>query len=465
VADLKERLHALEEVRWPDLWPGIEARARESVPEAARGPWRWRVGRRLVPAGAVALAALVAAVVTLVPRPQSALAIVEEARQKFEHVPPFHAIIAGHVPAEIVARDTGGKVSTEAVYRWELWYQSGDSWRFTLLENSVPSDSPGTPDSFLLRTGDFSYRYEAASNSFVATPVGGPHAPAVRFASPFGELGWDEAGDNIRACEDSGGRLEVLPDEEVAGRTARHIRCGTLFDVWIDAETGQLLRLARPDNVLRSLPEGPPYEPNPLGFLFLTPGDRVEVASIEYNPVFPPGIFEFVPPEGAREVSLPAASPPPSSTPGAFENTFLVKGLTAPTWTGRLLDGGTLDLASLQGRPVVVLFWSDTANCSDAICGVSLRQLQRAFGEQKDRIRFASVELGGSEDGTRRVVAQGRYDFPVVFDPTDEIGRLWFPSPVFPVWVLLDAEGRAADVRLGVISDQEFRAWLAQVER
>jgi hypothetical protein len=31
--------------------------------------------------------------------------------------------------------------------------------------------------------------------------------------------------------------------------------------------------------------------------------------------------------------------------------------------------------------------------------------------------------------------------------------------------VLLDAEGRAADVRLGVIKDEEFQALLAQVER
>lgn len=327
----------------------------------------------------------------------------------------------------------------------------------------MPSDSPGTPGSFFLRTGDFSYRYEAASNSYSARPVSGAGG-ASRFASPFGQLGWDETGDNIRDCEDSGGRLEVLPDEEVAGRTARHIRCGSLFDVWIDAETGQLLRLARPESILRGLPEGPPYEPNPLGFLFVTPGDRVEIASIEYHPVFPPGIFNFTAPEGAREVPvpLPKASPPPSPSPGAFENTFLVRGQTAPTWSGRLLDGGTLDIGGLRGRPVLVLFWSDTANCPDAICGVSLRQFQRAFEEQKDRIHFVSVELDGSEDATRKVVARGGYDFPVVFDPTDEIGRLWFPSPVFPVWVLLDAKGRAVDVRWGVLTDRDLAALLSE---
>lgn len=462
MADLKERLGTLDEVRWPDLWPAIEARARQAVPAAPRPPWSWRVRRRLVPAGAIAMAALIAVIVTLVPRPQSALAIVDEAKQKFEHVPPFHAIIAGHVPAEIVARDTGGKVAIEATYRWELWYRSGDSWRLTLLENSVPSDSPGASGGFLLRTGDFSYRYEAASNSFVATPVGGPHTPAVRFASPFGQLGWDETGDNVRRCEDSGEHLEVLPDEEVAGRTARHIRCASLFDVWVDAETGQLLRVARPDSVLRSLPEGPPYEPDPLGFLFLTPGDRVQIVSVEYNAVFPPGILDFVPPQGAREVHPPKASPPPSPAPGAFENTLLVKGQTAPTWRGRLLDGGTLDIASLRGRPVLVLFWSDAASCPDDICGVSLRQFQRAFDERRDRIHFVSVELGGSEGATRSVISRGGYSFPVVFDPTEEIGRLWFPSPIFPVWVLLDAEGRAVDVRSGVLTDRDLAALLSE---
>lgn len=466
--DLKEHLRALDETQWPDLWPAIEARAAKPAPRFLP-PMRGRFAlRRVLPAAAAVLAVLIVAITALVTRPPPALAIIEEARRAFERVPPFHAIIAGHVPAEIVAHDTGGKVTTEAVYRWELWYESGNSWRLTLLENSVPSDSPGTPGGFLLRTGDFSYRYEAASNSYSARSVSGAPGGAARFASPFGNLGWEETGDRIRECEDSGGRLEVLPDEEVAGRAARHIRCGSLFDVWIDAETGQLLRLTRSETDLRSLPEGPQYEPHPLGFLFLNPGDRVEIASIEYDPAFPPGIFEFVPPEGAREVPVPlpqAASPPPSPSPGAFENTFLVRGRTAPTWSGRLLDGGTLDIASLRGRPVLVLFWSDTANCPDAICGVSLRQFQRAFEEQKDRIHFVSVELAGSEDATRKVVAQSGYNFPVVFDPTDEIGRLWFRSPVFPVWVLLDAEGRAVDVRWGVLTDREVAALLSRALR
>lgn len=461
--DLRERFRALDETRWPDLWPSIEARAEQPTLRALPRMRSRLALRRLVPAAAAVVAGLIVAITVLVPRPPSALAIVNEARADFEHVPPFHAIIVGHVPAELVARDTGGKVSTEAVYRWELWYQSGDSWRLTLLENSVPSNNPGPSGGFLLLAGEFFYRYEAASNSFVARQVGGRGTPASRFASPLGVLGWDETGDKLAECEDSGERLEVLPDEEVGGRTARHIRCGSLFEVWIDAETGLLLRLVQPQILARSGPEPEAYEPGPLGAVTLTPGDRVEVASVEYDPFFPPGTLEFVPPEGAREVPFPEASPP-SPAPGTVLGTKLVVGEVAPLWTGPLLGGGTLDLRELRGRPALVLFWMDSTACPDSICGVALRQFQRAFDGQRDRLNFASVVRLGRPDVVEAEVVEGGYTFPVVLDPSEEVSSRWGIVGV-PTFVLLDDQRRVVEVRQGVITDEDFQAFLAQAER
>lgn len=453
--DLRERFEAFDDVRWPDLWPAIEARAREIQRAPTPRARRRYDARRLVPAAAAAVVGAIVATVLVLPRPQSALAVVEEGIRKFEHVPPFHAFLQGHVPAEQVAFYTRGEVRTESRYRYEVWYRSSEAWRLTLVDNSLPVIPPGKPGFFMVRNGPALHTYDPEDNTF-ATASSPPLPPERLGVSPLGTLDWEKTGDKLRECSDAGGELELLPDETVAGRDARHIRCSALrLEVWIDAETGLLLRqLQRVDPA-----ELPPVPP---GGRFLNPGDRFEVASVEYDPALPPGIFEFTPPEGAREMTLPEASPPPSPSPGAFENTFLVRGQTAPTWSGRLLDGGTLDIGGLRGRPVLVLFWSDTANCPDAICGVSLRQFQRAFEEQKDRIHFVSVELDGSEDATRKVVAQGGYNFPVVFDPTDEIGRLWFRSPFFPVWVLLDAEGRVVDVREGVLTDRDLAALLSE---
>ncbi len=72
---------------------------------------------------------------------------------------------------------------------------------------------------------------------------------------------------------------DPVAEAEIAGRRAQYLRCessGGFFDLWLDAETNLILKLVNPIEAL-----------------------TLEVTSIEYDPAFPPDIFQFAPPAGA----------------------------------------------------------------------------------------------------------------------------------------------------------------------
>lgn len=238
MTDIRELLRAADEVRAPDLWAEIRARAAETVtaPAPPRAPSLPR--RRLVPAAAIVLAAVVAAVVTLsIPRPQSAQAIITQAIRDFEHAPPFRAEVVGRIPAALLPGD--GEQAAGA-YRYRVWYRGQDGWRLELLEDTVPFAGLGGPGSVQVWNGREYVVYNASrrtSSTGSALPEG---------FSPLGVLGWNPLalqavkeleGPRVSRegpdCRDS----QVFEDAQIAGRRARHVRCDA-FELWIDAETG-----------------------------------------------------------------------------------------------------------------------------------------------------------------------------------------------------------------------------------
>jgi len=280
--DFDEKLRILDSIEPPDLWQTIQTRA------AAREPLpRVRTWRRLAPAAAVALIALVALIVTVLPRPGSAFAIVEKAIHDFGEIPSFHATIIGRIPAEQVAREIGAGRARERVYRYDLWYRDRNGWRLDVLEDSVPVYPQGGRESFWIWDGAMLHAYNATTKTFfVASNV-------VEGFSPLGLLSWDavSTAEWKRRCSDSA----VLADSRIAGRIAQHVRCGEI-ELWIDAETGLMLKIASREAV----GQAPKPVPGPISF---GPGTTVEIQRAEYRPPFPEGLFEFVAPSGATESS------------------------------------------------------------------------------------------------------------------------------------------------------------------
>ena len=273
---------------------------------------------------------------------------------------------------------------------------------------------------------------------------------------PLGYLGWQTPwlpdGRSWQAfCASV--QSEELPGEIIAGRTAVGIRCVASrddFELWVDAESGLVLRLAG------SRGEGgwPP---------------DFEITAIEYNPPFASDTFRVEAPPGVTDGGLESDGQEASGSeqqPGTSDLTNfdfsslsgfrdLTKGEIAPPFTGPLLDGTPFDLTELRGQPVLIMLWADW--CPP--CTESLAPFQAVADRWADRVEFVSVlTLDSTPEFAAGIVEEQDFTVPVVIDLTD---NLWGPLGI-PAFVLLDAEGRAIAGWLGDADDQTLDSLLEQ---
>lgn len=276
---LLERL--LQELEPPAVAPG---RSR---------PWAIRL-RSHTFAIALALALLGVVVGTVVlnrPQRASALDVIRQARQAFASTPPFQATIElelnpdGSNPSRFVPR---GATETVLVsyggprrFRTEIVSQ-----RPRLRHTGFPALIPG---SFEVFDGRSLGNFDPIAKIFISAPAQG--------LSPLEFLSWHGAyPDWDQVC--SGPDSKVLADARIAGRHARHIRCGNfrgdVWELWIDRQTGLLLKVVGQVGGDDFFLGGGPGTSAKGGF---------EIERLRYNPAFPKGTFSVAAPPGAIDIA------------------------------------------------------------------------------------------------------------------------------------------------------------------
>jgi AhpC/TSA family len=340
--------------------------------------------------GALVAAAIVLVVVfaVLLLGSLSAESIVEAAQRDALAPPPFDAIYAEQLSADLVGGPRLLVVHAQ--------FASDNSWRATTL-----SEQFGAGGSDF--SGAHAGTYEAWNGATLAVYSVEDNTFSTRTSAngfePLGVLSWSNFPE--RNC--AGG--DRLADAVVAGRPAHHVRCGPV-EVWVDRDTGLILKL-------------------------VAPHETAYVTSIHTHVTFPPGIFSVTPPPGAR-VAAPSIDPLPTN---------LVVGAVAPDWAGTTTGGGHFRLSGLRGRPVLVLL--SVAACSDPACAV-LPQFDAAQRDVGNKVAFVFVDLSGSSSA-RQVSAAG-YHFTVIGD-SGTIMQAWGVQ-AFPTYVLLRADGEVQAMRV-----------------
>lgn len=113
----------------------------------------------------------------------------------------------------------------------------------------------------------------------------------------------------------------------------------------------------------------------------------------------------------------------------------------APLFRAPRLEGGEpFDLASLRGRPVVLIFFLHTC----PYCQAALRTLERELPriEEAKRPALVGVEISGRRSGLASALEEKKLGFfPVVLDPDWSVRNAYAVSGT-PVLFLIDAEGR-----------------------
>ena len=124
----------------------------------------------------------------------------------------------------------------------------------------------------------------------------------------------------------------------------------------------------------------------------------------------------------------------------------------APPLIAETLDGATIDLASLKGRPVLVYFWASWCPSCKLVNG-SVDDIA------KDYPVLAVAMQSGDAAELRRFMTQAGLGFTVLSDPDGRIAGRWGVRGV-PSAFVVDAAGRIAYATAGISTEIGLRARL-----
>jgi|GEM_PF-1056003 len=130
-----------------------------------------------------------------------------------------------------------------------------------------------------------------------------------------------------------------------------------------------------------------------------------------------------------------------------------VEGPPAPPLVGTMLDGSTFDLASHQGRIVVVDFWASWCGpCREAMPGLQAM----SDAHKPDALVVVGVSVDEQESDARAFVEEIGVDFSIVLDTEQTIAEVWEP-PKMPTTFVIDREGNVVATFAGHTAESQAR--------
>jgi peroxiredoxin len=127
----------------------------------------------------------------------------------------------------------------------------------------------------------------------------------------------------------------------------------------------------------------------------------------------------------------------------------------APSLSGALLDGRSVDLEDYRGRPVLVHFWATWC----PVCRAEQGTIQRLA---EDFPILTVATSSGKAPQIRNYLNEQMLDFPVLPDERGELARQWQVGGV-PASFVIDPRGNIASTTMGYTTGLglRLRLWLA----
>jgi peroxiredoxin len=141
----------------------------------------------------------------------------------------------------------------------------------------------------------------------------------------------------------------------------------------------------------------------------------------------------------------------------AFAAVWLMPGGSrqAPPLAGQTLDGRTLTLEQLRGKPVLVTFWATTCpSCIEEI--PHLTALYRELNPKGLEIIGVAMAYDPPEQ-VRTLAKQRQIPYPIVLDQQARIAEAFDQVRLTPTTVLISPEGRIAQYQLGLLDIPKLR--------
>ena len=137
----------------------------------------------------------------------------------------------------------------------------------------------------------------------------------------------------------------------------------------------------------------------------------------------------------------------------------VAKGKPVPNVAGTTLDGGTLDLASLRGHPVVINFWGPSCvPCRDEMPLLATKVAQHAASG----LVVVGVLMDDPVEPARAFVKEFGATWQTVIDPNGAIKQAYHvvnrPQSYF-----VDGGGILRSIQIGYLTDADFERQLALI--
>ncbi len=161
--------------------------------------------------------------------------------------------------------------------------------------------------------------------------------------------------------------------------------------------------------------------------------------------------------DGLGIVGLPAAKNATGQSPSSDV------GRAAPDFVLQQLDGSTLRLSDLQGKPVLVNFWASW--CEP--CRQEMPEIVKAYdAHATGGLVVVAVDLQENNDAVRSFASDFGMKFPIVIDRTGGVADAWHiggPIQGIPSSYFIDATGVVRARSFGPMSAQTIATDLGKI--
>ncbi len=114
------------------------------------------------------------------------------------------------------------------------------------------------------------------------------------------------------------------------------------------------------------------------------------------------------------------------------------------------LDGRTVKLSDLKGRPVLINFWASW--CPG--CREEMPLLQAIHEErQGNGLEILAVDIGESPDTVKQFLQDNKLTFTALLDQDTRVSML-YGIRLIPTSVLVDKNGDIRDIKVGAFADK-----------
>jgi cytochrome c biogenesis protein CcmG, thiol:disulfide interchange protein DsbE len=144
-----------------------------------------------------------------------------------------------------------------------------------------------------------------------------------------------------------------------------------------------------------------------------------------------------------------------ASSPASGEG--VQPGMVAPNFNFMLADGSTVDLRSLQGRPVIINFWATW--CGP--CRIEMPELVHAANANPELVLLA-VNVQEELEGVSRFAEDFKMTLPVLLDKNAALRNLYEVRGM-PTTIFIDREGTVQVNWAGILTPAKLADFLQQI--